>query len=133
MAHGINDKYLGNPDDHDNPTLYIWAKLDGYEGNADILNQINQDTFYVRMRGDPSIMGYVKLWNDFPSENGTGFMFWYSADEGGTIVGFRGKHLIGVNWYSGDEGYIKLPWTVYQNEAESSNDAIVYIPFNSWD
>ena len=61
-----------------------------------------------------------------------GFMWWYAGNRAGTVVELHGKDLLGVNWY-GSEGYIKMPYTLYYNEAQSSNDAIAYISSNSWD
>lgn len=131
--HGINKKYLGYRDDHDNPVLELWAKLDGYEGNATIINQVNESVFFVQMKGNPSITGYVQLKNDIPYEDGWAFSYWYSNTEGGTVLGFKGDSILGVRWNGGDEGYFTIPWTVNQTEANRSNDTKVYISFNSDD
>lgn len=131
MGRGVNDKYFGS-EDTVNPVFEIWCKLDGYEGNADIINQVDKSVFFVQMQGDPSIIGYVKLQNDFPYANGMGFMWWYSENLGGAVVELHGRDFLGVNW-NGDEGYIKMPYSLYYNEFQSSNDAIAYISSNSWD
>lgn len=131
MGRGVNDKYFGS-EDAVNPTFVIWAKLDGYEGNANIINQVDNRVFFVQMQGDPSITGYVKLQNDFPWQNGMGFMWWTTENRSGTIVELRGNDFVGVNWW-GDEGYIKMPYTLYYDEAQTSNDRIAYISSNSWD
>lgn len=131
MGRGVNDKYFGSNDTM-NPVFTVWAKLDGYEGNADIINQVDDGVFFVQMRGNPSIMGYVKLQNDFPWQNGYGFMWWQTENRSGTIIELRGREFVGVNWW-GDEGYIKMPYTVYYDEWQTSNDRIAYISSNSWD
>lgn len=131
MGRGVNDKYFGS-EDGANPVFEVWCKLDGYEGNAWILNQVDKSVFFVQMQGDPSITGYVKLQNDLPWENGYAFMWWYTENRSGVVVEMHGQEFVGVNW-DGPEGYIKMPYSIYYDEAERSNDAIAYISSNSWD
>lgn len=132
MGRGVNDKFFGNPDDHDNPVFYLWCQLDGDEGNANIIKQVDDGVFFVQMMNNPNLTGYVKLANEFPWKDGMGFMWWQTENRSGTVLELRGREFLGVNWY-GDEGYIKMPYTLYYNEAMNSGDTVAYISYNSWD